>query len=629
MKSYYIEKVSETSADTLLAVGFATLLSDVQRACKGSTGDIVLKDAGSCYLVETTIELEPADLQNLPPWALIPPLVTDKYVDKYAKQGQKLDGFRYQEQQEISKVFYERLKKLPAQYRRPEALARMADNPIFAGMVPPHKRLGHYQAINQMKIASTFNELAQRWFYLGELQRQHVQILLDLFSEPQNDLEGAVLACQKLAKEHNLKKDVFVTALQIINPTTGKGANYPKASELARAIGNQESFWLLELLKFVGFLDASAPYVLQGSKDRKTYVLQPRVIALNTLKQIMQTFRAVCWSSTAVKLDVLAALRFAQAFVDHRLRVLTGEVEAGDDPFADTPLLNQVRGFEVASYKDLGSAYATMNIATLNLPRWLPDLNTLENAQRASAFLEEHLQLIQRIRSSRKENSEGAEEYALLRTYRDFLSGDDLKPFWTFTTAYSGYYISQREDGKYPQQLTTDGLENLITMNTRTNFSKIVQSEGFQHIATAIRQATVSAQYRRSQLRDRTYDVRYGLGQELMREVHYPDKFIQALSTFLHQYNAETAREEEKVANRLGRALTSQDRRASRLRMSVATTDINELVALIDEFGPEAVCSLLVAYGYARDGRPTNPDAARAEATSADDDDTHDIPNQQ
>lgn len=621
MKTYYIEKVSETSADTLLAVGFATLLSDVQRACRGSAGDIVIRDAGSCYLVETAIELEPADLQNLPPWVLIPPLVTDKYADKYAKQGQKLDGFRYQEQQEISKVFYERLKKLPAQYRRPEVLARMADNPIFAGMVPPDKRLGHYQAINQMKIASTFNELAQRWFYLGELQRQHVQILLDLFSAPQNDLESAVLACQKLAKEHNLKKDVFVTALQIINPTTGKGANYPKASELTRSIGNQESFWLLELLKFVGFLDAAAPYMIQGSKDRKTYVLQPRVIALNTLKQIMQTFRAVCWSSTAVKLDVLAALRFAQAFVDHRLRVLAGEVEAENDPFADTPLLNQVQGFEVTSYKDLGSAYATMNIATLNLPRWLPCLDTLENAQHASAFLEEHLQLIQRIRSGRKENPEGAEEYALLRTYRDFLSGDDLKPFWTFTTAYSGYYISQREDGKYPQQLTTDGLENLITMSIRTNFSKIVQSEGFQHIASAIRQATVNAQYRRSQLRDRTYDVRYGLGQELMREVHYPDKFIQALSMFLHQYNAETAREEEKVANRLGRALTSQDRRAARLRMSVATTDINELVALIDEFGPEAVCSLLVAYGYARDGRPVSPDAARTEPTSATDDD--------
>jgi hypothetical protein len=94
----------------------------------------------------------------------------------------------------------------------------------------------------------------------------------------------------------------------------------------------------------------------------------------------------------------------------------------------------------------------------------------------------------------------------------------------------------------------------------------------------------------------------------LMREVHYPDKFILAVSTFLQQYNAETAREEEKVANRLGRALTGQERRAHKLRGSVATSDIDQLIALIDAFGAEAVCSLLVAYGYARDGRPAASD---------------------
>lgn len=617
-KIYYVEKFSDTSADTLLAVGFATLLSEVNRQCKGSTGDIVIRDAGSCYQVEASIELEATDLQRLAPFALVMAVVTDKYVDKQAKQGQKLDGFPYQEQMERSKAYYGGIKHLSAKDRRPEALAKMDNNPVFANLIPPDPMLGHYKAIVQMKIASTFNELAQRWFYLAELQRQHVQILLDLFSEPENDLESAVAAWKRLAKEHGIKKDVCATALQIVNPTTGKGANSAKASELNRAIGNQENFWLLELLKFAGFMDAAAPYVVQGGqdpkkKDRKTYVLQPRVIELSVLKALMETFRAVCWSSTAVKLDVLAALRFTWAYVNHRLNVLAGEEEAEDDPFADAPLYSLAQGFEVTSYKNLGSAFATMNIATLNLPRWLPSLDTLEEAQTASALLEEHLQLIQRIRSGRKDNQEGAEEYALLRAYRDFLSGNDLKPFWAFTTSYSGYYIRQREDGKYPQQLTTSGLEHLITMSNKTNFARIVQNEGFKHIAYAIRQSTVIAQYRRSQQSDRTYEVRYGLGQELMREVHYPDKFIQVLSSFLHEYIAETAREEEKLANRLGRALTSQDRRSHKLRMTVDTTDIDEVVKLIDEFGPEPVCSLLVAYGYAREGRPTTPDEATPE----------------
>src|SRR5260370_13993684 len=113
------------------------------------------------------------------------------------------------------------------------------------------------------------------------------------------------------------------------------------------------------------------------------------------------------------------------------------------------------------------------------------------------------------------------------------------------------------------------------------------------------------AQYRRTQSSDRSnevrYEVRYGLGQELMREAHYPDKFSAALSRFLHQYNAETAREEEKLANKLKRALVPEDRRKNKMRGSVAYTDIDAIVHLIDDFGSEQVCSLLVAYGYARD----------------------------
>ena len=619
MNVFYIEKTSDTSADTLLAVGFAELLNRVLPAGKRTSAGILIRDAGPYYLIEAPASLEAADLQHFHPCALLEPLATEKYTDKFATESLRLKQvFQYTEERDKSKIYVEQLKKIPPAQRRP-------DNPLYAQLQPPHPMLGHYEAINQMKIAGSFNELAQRWFYLGELQRQHIQILLDLFRDLPNDLTRAMQQCQQLAKEQKLaKRDVTVTALQILNPTTGKGANAPKASELVRAIGNQESFWLLELLKFLGFLQITAPYIIQGSKDRKkdrkTYVLQPVKAELAALKRLMRDFRAVCWSSTAVKLDVLAALKFTLLYVRHRARVLSGEAE--QDPFEPEQLYSLARGFEVTSYKDLGSAYATMNIASLNLPRWLPAFHTPAEAWKAYEVLNEHVQVIQRIRSGRPKNEEGAEEYALLRAYRDFLSGNDFKAFWKFTTLYSGYSISQRESGKYPQQFTSFGLEYLIDMSTHKQYAAIVQCEGFRRIASAIRQATVIAQYRRSQQRDRTYEVRYGLGQELMREVHYPEKFLQAISAFLHEYNAETAREEEKLANRLGRALTSQDRRTYKLRMSVATTDLDELIALIDEFGAEAVCSLLVAYGYARDGRPAPASEQTAETVTPAEDDT-------
>src|SRR5205085_2854204 len=132
-----------------------------------------------------------------------------------------------------------------------------------------------------------------------------------------------------------------------------------------------------------------------------------------------------------------------------------------------------------------------------NLPIWLPDMDSLENVKAAEALLKEHLEIIQHIRNSKVKGEEGSEEYELLRFYRDFLSGRDLKPFWKFTSAFSSYLISQRESEKNPKrwirQLSYNGLEILI-MHAPTNhedLTEIIQNKGFQHIADAIRRSTV------------------------------------------------------------------------------------------------------------------------------------------
>lgn len=321
----------------------------------------------------------------------------------------------------------------------------------------------------------------------------------------------------------------------------------------------------------------------------------------------MRAFRSVCWSSTVVKMDVMASLRFAQVFLRLREQSLLEEVEEEDEFLEDEELASIAQGFEVAFYKDMGSAYATMNISSINLPQWIQRVQTLDDVRDARELLQEHLVIIQQLRSGGK-NEEGAEEFELLRFYRNFLSGRDLKPFWQFTTTYSSYLISQREHEKDPRQhirqFTCNGLEKLIAMSTQEErLTDITNNPGFKRIAYAIRQSTVWAQFRRSQLRDRTYEVRYGLGQDLMREARYKKKFLVALSTFLQQYNAETAREEEKAANRVGGTLTPADRRKYNLRGTVSHADIDQIVELVEKFDSETVCSLLIAYGYASDPR--------------------------
>jgi hypothetical protein len=63
----------------------------------------------------------------------------------------------------------------------------------------------------------------------------------------------------------------------------GKGINRSKADG-ATHLGNLKSFWPLEYLKFWGMYQASLPRPVKNSKDRKTYVLRPNKITLDTLR---------------------------------------------------------------------------------------------------------------------------------------------------------------------------------------------------------------------------------------------------------------------------------------------------------------------------------------------------------
>ena len=596
---YFINKASGTSADTLLAIGFASVLGQLSLAQHETQDNIILKDSGSSYTVTSpwSIDGEKLSDERLDSLLIVLPLDSSRQREKQAKKGeqQPTPGFDYDNEMENSRVYREQLRKLGPGLQTPEARLKKAAE--LAELNLPDTRLGHYQAISAMKIAGSFNEIAWRWDRLTpEQKRLHLDLLLNLFSNPLNDIPLAIGKWQKLAKEHNLKGSAMVSALQITNPTTGKGANRAKASELT--IGNQDSFWLLELLKFRGFMEGAAPLVVQDNDDRKTYVIQLKEIQLTLLYDMMKQFRAVFWPTTAVKLDILASLRFAQVLVEHYKELC--KEDPLQLPWMPEKIVSLASGFDVTFYKFLGSAHATMNISTIGLPNWLPKLDSMAQVEDAEALLDEHVQLIRQLRNN--QDKEGAEEYELLRLYRDFLSGNDLSPFWEFTTAYSSYLMSALEKARFIRPLTTQGLENLLMNHERdgATLTNILKKDGFKHIANAIRQSTISAQYRRTQLNDRTYETRYGLGQDLKRKAHRREEFMEALGLFLQQYSEETAREEEKLATRLGHSLTSDDRRTHKLRSSISERDIEDIAELIDQYGSGLICSMLIAYGYAR-----------------------------
>ncbi len=525
---------------------------------------------------------------------------------KPKKERRLRDAFDYDEKRAERDAYSAQMKNVPSDLRTPDARLRRAPELVERIGPPPHEDLPLYVAMRGFKVVGSVNDLIGAWQDLspGAL-RDAVRVVLRAFHATPNDLDGAIEAWMQARKRHAIAAKAEVTLLQMLNPVAGKGANRPKAS--AVTVRQLDGFWLTELLKLVGYFRLAAPLTVKATKDRKTYVLRPRRVELDTITAVMKDFRAVLWSTTSVKMDVLAALRFVDVYLHWREEAL--KEEQGADPFGEeAQVTSMVEGFDVTFSKDMGSALATMNMATLNLPGWLPPAVNLPALARAQGLLGEHLAVIRLIgnRGSGKATEEGAEEYALLRDYRDFLSSrGDLRPFGRFAAAFGPYLLAQRDRGRRAAQFTTENLGVLMSAQKGHDYSRIVNNPGFRAIAGCIRQSTVIAQYRAAQQNDRRYEIRYGLGQELARKAAYPRDFLAALGDFLHSYNAETARQEELVARDLKRPLTAEDRRARRLRFPASTQDINEVVALIDEFDQdsELICSLLLAYGYARDVR--------------------------
>lgn len=580
-KTLYVDKMSGTFADPLLAFGMGELALDVLSDSGGRNRPSVhLSDCGAYYRLDCTPGLDDVRLAEM----VLPkmPAVVLRTAKRAASLPQDLPlqtVVDYESERDRRADYFETRKALSKEARK--ALVQEREHPELVALrgKEPHEHWDVFRAINPAAIIG-YNKLMTQWWTVQDALPEVVGLLRDLFSSTPNDLPAAVAAWKDLNRARGWGIGIEVTAAQIYNPSQGKGQHHPKADKLHKAGKNLKGFWLLEWLKALGFYHAALTKQLRGVKDRKSYVLAPLEIALADSDRIMKSFRGrMLAAEAAIRSDVLAAIRYTEALLKYTQERQGASLKAR--LFKQRRPSRVVSGLYSAFYKDLGNAVATMNLSFIGLPGWIRVGNESDVAD-ALQVLSEHESIVRQFDESH------GDAYNLLLSYRDFVSGNDLWPFLEFTTAYSGYLISQRErTGGRARQFSEENLRRLI-MNVEPQYSRILESSGFKNIAYAIRQSTVVAQYRKQQ-GDRRYDVRYGLGQDLARKANYPAEFIAALSEFLHRYNAENAQ--------------VMENRAGPYRRSVRTTDIDDIVALVDEYSSPVVCQLLVAYGYARSPR--------------------------
>jgi hypothetical protein len=582
-QTLFVDKSSGTFADSLLAYGLAVVVSNVLRR-SGERGQpaVHLGDHGVYYCLDCTPPLDDARLAAMP----VP--YTPAWIIRTAKNAARLPSnlppqtvVNYETERDKRATFFEIRKNLPKEAR--VALAQGQDHPALAALrgKEPHEHWDVFRAINPSAIIG-YNKLMTQWWTIQKALPQVMALLRDLFARTPNDLAAAIVAWKKLDKTYGWKINAETTAAQIYNPSQGKGQHHPKAEKLHKAGKNLKGFWLLEWLKAVGFYHTALTKQLRGSRDRKSYVLAPTEVDLEASDKIMDAFRGrMARAEAAIRSDVLASIRYTQAMLEFTRQREGTSLKAR--LFQQQRPTRIVSGFYSAFYKDLGNAVATMNLSFIGLPNWIRVAKE-SDVEDALNVLNEHEAIVRQFDESH------SDAYNLLLHYRDFLSGNDLWPFFDFTTAYSSYLIGQRErPAGRARQFSKENLRRLI-VNVEPKLSKILEAPGFQNIAYAIRQSTVVAQYRKGQ-GNRRYDVRYGLGTELARKANYADEFIAALSDFLHKYNAENAQ--------------VMETRPGPCRRSIYTGDIDDIVALVDVHGAPLICNLLVAYGYARSPRQT------------------------
>ena len=586
---YYIERSNNTFADNLATFGLAFVLNGIAQG----RASVRMEDVGSAFAVIVEPAIQAEWVEECRFFVGAPFLATyDRKLQTKVVKGCSLPLSAlpaesndilvdYEVERDNNTQFFAWMKQLSDQEKR------LAVRGELRGPVAPHPDWDLFRAINPAALQG-YNSLIAEWWQAQAAFPELLQILLKMTATMPNDVDGADQAWVRIAKARGLSKPKDATAAQLLNPAQGKGVN--SAKMVWRTPGQMKSFWLLEWLKLVGMRYGGITRTLRGVKDRKTYVLAPTRLAWHQHVAIMQQFqRAMAGSATAVKLDILAALRYTVALLKHYEGARLEDLEAELFGHSANDL---VSGLHTAFYKDMGNAIVTMNIAAINLPAWVkPDsresLVLLQNA------LDEHMTIVRTLDEAR------GDQFDLLCLYRDFLSANDLRPFFQFTTAYSGFIVSQRERGIRVRQFTTTTLEVIFVNSNNLSIQRIIQTPGFKNIAYAIRQATVTAQYWKSEGK-RLYDVRYGLGQQLARKGSYTSDFMTELTKFIHDYNAENAQTLEHLKDRHGSKIPKEI--SKRLRRSIKTSDVDEIAQLIDEHqDSRLICNLLVAYGYARE----------------------------
>ncbi len=453
----------------------------------------------------------------------------------------------------------------------------------------------------RMQALPIYNAAILQWHATRDYLAENLKTILSLTASLDSEVDEIAKEWSKKVSVKGIKLEF--SASQLFSPTQGQGQNRPKANAL-NVRERPEVFWILQFLRAVGLWHCMAPRTVRNGDDRKVYVLAPITLTIGKHIEIFQDFAAQLWNETSVKMDILASLLYTQTLLRH-----SSESQEDELDFEGYGPENVVAGLHVVTYKLLSrNAYTMMNLGFIGLPHWTGNLHKRSQVLELNEIIDEHLQVVRSIRTTDEQGHdlEKNETYTLLATYRDFLSGGQLETFFDFAVRYSQYLTHELEQkNSWVKPFTIQNLRSLF-MNINPQLKDILENEGFRNIAYAIRHSTVILQYQKSRWQQNKgqkplYDIQYGLGQQLARKAPYVSEFITELSDFLRRYSTENSQTMENLSKSYPGEIPEQTRYL--LRKDIRTSDFDTFAKLLTSENSQMIGNLLIAYGYAREGK--------------------------
>jgi len=552
--TFKVKKATGTYSDTLEAFGLANLLNEIQSRAELPHAKLLIEDKGLYYEITSKPEIQLDQIQELSYFPLFQYVIRDSsetfdenYFDypkqrDLKKERQELTQKAYKEfsGKDKSGLLKQKLKEIERIYSEEKIISPQLD--VYSQVITPNNFVG-------------FDKLYRNISSNKEFFSEIVQAILDNYSGRKVKLNTNALT----------GFDDKVTALQIYNPTTGKGQNKGKAS--GASAGPIRLNWISETMKISGALTNMLCQLVKvgSSYDMKIVVPDFKKAEYNKQKQIVLAFKKNIKGNTPLKVDILNLL-----IVNKHLIEFT-------DEYSNFKAKNILTGLHSTYQKDLGQNKAVVNIAKLQTPDFI-EFNTADEAKDWVEFLKEQINIIGSI-------EELGDATQSLIAYRTFLTSSHFPSWVKFIFWYAEHIMSSFSRNKYALPFKITSLNKLFKNMNMNGFkiSEIISNEGFQKVAYAIRKSTVTLQYTPKD--QRKFEIRYGLAQSLRNKSKSASDLAEFIGEFIATFNAETARYAEKTG--------------TVLRANIRDNELTQFYGLLDKYPSNVVGALLASYGFA------------------------------